>query len=119
MQHFYATLGDAVKVRTDPLISDRWGNLGNLFRKRSAYTRCRRPFWKKARKYFKSQKGYPNSRLNQREPDTPLPALSKEEKKRNRPSIVSVAKIFHKYLTLNLRLTYASPTILQVLIDKR
>ncbi|PWH20308.1 MAG: hypothetical protein DDG59_00565 [Anaerolineae bacterium] len=57
--------------------------------------------------------------LNHREPDTPLPALSKEEKKRNRPSIVSLPNFSKNCLTVNLRLPYANPTILQVLNDKR
>lgn len=57
--------------------------------------------------------------LNRREPDTPLPALSKEEKKRNRPSFFSLPDLLKECLTLNLRLTYANPTILQVLRKSR
>jgi len=50
--------------------------------------------------------------LNHREPGTPLPALSKEEKKRNRPSNIILPDAPNLYLTFTLRLPYARPSIM-------
>jgi hypothetical protein len=51
--------------------------------------------------------------LNRGEPGTPLPALSKEEKKRNRPSIINIPEHLIYYLTLTLRLPYDCLTTTQ------
>ena len=56
-----------------------------------------------------------DGQLKCREPGTPLPALSKEEKKRNRPSLFILPELLFHNLTFTLRLPYACPTILQLI----
>jgi hypothetical protein len=52
-------------------------------------------------------------RIESREPGTPTPALSKEEKKRNRPSMGILSDTPFLCLTLTLRLPYDFPPIYQ------